>query len=66
VSLDTGHYYDNISNELQLEKLASPLVAARRAAGERLLNGKVANRRGSDQSALALTRAGISPTVAAG
>jgi pre-60S factor REI1 len=47
-------------------KTSTAVVAARRAAGERLLNGQVVNLHGSDENALALTRAGISPAVAAG
>jgi pre-60S factor REI1 len=45
---------------------STAVVAARRAAGERLLNGQVVNFHGSDENALALTRAGISPAVVAG
>ena len=45
---------------------STALVAARRAAGERLFNGQVINIHGSDENSMALTRAGINPDAAAG
>lgn len=45
---------------------STALVAARRAAGERLFNGQVINIHGTDENSMALTRAGINPDMAAG
>lgn len=45
---------------------SSALVAARRAAGERLFNGAVVNIHGLNENSMALTKAGINPDMAAG
>jgi pre-60S factor REI1 len=45
---------------------STAVVAARRAAGERLYNGQVYNIHGSEENALALARAGIQPATASG
>jgi len=44
----------------------SALVAARRAAGERLFNGQVINIHGTSENSMALMKAGVHPNVAAG
>jgi pre-60S factor REI1 len=48
------------------QNTSTAVVAARRAAGERLFNGQVINIHGSEQNSLALARAGIKPGDAAG
>ena len=45
---------------------STAVVAARRAAGERLFNGQVYNIHGTEENALALAKAGICPSQAAG
>lgn len=45
---------------------STALVAARRAAGERLFNGQVINIHGLEQNSVALAKAGIKPGEAAG
>lgn len=48
-------------------KTSTAVVAARRAAGERIYDGQVYNIHGSDENnALALAKAGINPGIAAG
>jgi pre-60S factor REI1 len=45
---------------------STAVIAARRAAGERLFNGTVYNIHGREENALALAKAGIQPAQAAG
>ncbi|CAB9516131.1 Cytoplasmic 60S subunit biogenesis factor REI1 homolog [Seminavis robusta] len=51
---------------VQTRNNSTAVVAARRAAGERIWNGQVVNLHGAEENTLALTKAGISPAVAAG